>query len=157
MTEGYAIELTVNGRQVSAEVRADETLLEFLRTQLRIIDAKSGCGKGDCGTCTVLLDGLPVKSCIVLAASADGKDVKTLSGMQNEPLVKALQESFVTHGAVQCGFCTPGMILTAASYLNEHKNPSRDDIRRALSGNLCRCTGYKKIVDATQAVARRNE
>ncbi len=156
MMEGYAIELTVNGRRVCAEVRADETLLEFLRTQLRIIDAKLGCGKGDCGTCTVLLDGRPVKSCIVLAASADGKDVKTLSGMQEEPLIKALQESFVTHGAVQCGFCTPGMILTAASYLREHENPSRDDIRRALSGNLCRCTGYKKIVDATEAVAKRN-
>lgn len=149
----YCIQLTVNGRQVRREVNPTQSLLRFLRDGLHLTDVKCGCEKGDCGTCTVILDGQPVKSCLVLAAQADGCSLQTLKGVLAEPLVLELQESFVNHGAVQCGFCTPGMVLTAKSLLEQNPRPDRAEIRRAIAGNLCRCTGYKKIVDAIEAVA----
>lgn len=147
------LELVVNGRKVTAEAAPEETLLVFLRQRLGVTDVKCGCGKGDCGTCTVILDGRPVKSCLVLAAQANGREVLTLKGLEGDALLSALQESFVRHGAIQCGFCTPGMLLVARSFLARNPRPSRSEIREAISGNLCRCTGYQKIVEAIEHVA----
>lgn len=147
------LELVVNGRKVTAEAAPEETLLTFLRQRLGVTDVKCGCGKGDCGTCTVILDGRPVKSCLVLAAQANGREVLTLKGLEGDALLSALQESFVRHGAIQCGFCTPGMLLVARSFLAKNPRPSRSEIREAISGNLCRCTGYQKIVEAIEHVA----
>lgn len=145
------IEVTINGEKISSQVRADESLIKFLRDRLHVLDAKVGCDKGDCGTCTVLMDGKPVKSCTVLAAQADGRVIKTIKGIQDEPLVRKLQESFVKYGAVQCGFCTHGMLIAAKSLLEKNSGPSRNEIKQAISGNLCRCTGYTQIVDAIEA------
>lgn len=118
------------------------------------MDVKEGCGEGVCGTCTVLLDGRPVSSCLVLAPRVEGAQVTTLAGLSRGGQPDPLQEAFVRHGAVQCGFCTPGMVLTAYAYLQEHPAATRDELRRALAGNLCRCTGYVKILDAVEAYAR---
>jgi carbon-monoxide dehydrogenase small subunit len=150
----YRIEIKINGELCSVEVRTLETLLEVLRNRLGMTDVKNGCGKGDCGTCAVILDGKAVNSCLTLAVQADGKEVITLSGIGTEEEPHPLQESFVKYGAIQCGFCSPGMIVSAKALLDEKPQPTRDEIREAISGNLCRCTGYKKIVDAIQDVAR---
>ena len=150
---GYPVELTVNGKKVHSTAEAGETLLRFLRERLGLTDTKCGCEKGDCGTCTVILNGKAVKSCLVLALQANGKTVLTLKGVAREELGRKLQESFVEHGAVQCGFCTPGLIVAARSFLEHHPRPTREQIREAISGNLCRCTGYQKIVDAIYHVA----
>jgi len=147
-----AIKVQVNGKIVESIVSAEASLLEFLRQQGGIVDVKCGCSKGDCGTCTVVFEGQTVKSCLVLAAQANNKEVWTLKGLEEDPLMKKLQESFVRHGAVQCGFCIPGMLVTARGFLLSNPNPSRAAIREAISGNLCRCTGYQKIVDAVWAV-----
>ncbi|MCL5046776.1 MAG: (2Fe-2S)-binding protein [Actinobacteria bacterium] len=150
---GYPLEVTVNGEKIRSTAEAGETLLRFLRRRLGLTDTKCGCEKGDCGTCAVILDGKAVKSCLVLALQANGKEVLTLKGVAREELGRQLQESFVRHGAVQCGFCTPGMIVAAKSFLEHHPRPTREQIREAISGNLCRCTGYQKIVDAIYSVA----
>ncbi|HWQ43487.1 MAG TPA: (2Fe-2S)-binding protein [Desulfosporosinus sp.] len=146
------IRVKVNGSEVNATVSPEESLLEFLRDRVGSYDVKCGCKQGDCGTCTVVLAGQAVKSCLVLAAQADHKEIWTLKGLENDQLMQELQNSFAKHGAVQCGFCTPGMLVTAKSFLEDQPNPSRGQIKAALSGNLCRCTGYKKIVDAVSAV-----
>ncbi|MBC7325533.1 MAG: (2Fe-2S)-binding protein [Moorella sp. (in: Bacteria)] len=148
-----AVTIKVNGRQVTATVYPEESLLDFLRGRVGATEVKCGCNKGDCGTCTVILAGQAVKSCLVLAAQADNKEVWTLKGLAEDALMQELQESFATHGAVQCGFCTPGMLIAARKFLEQHPNPDRLAIKEALAGNLCRCTGYKKIVDAVAAVA----
>lgn len=148
-----AIMVKVNGIEVNATVLPEESLLEFLRDRIGNFDVKCGCKQGDCGTCTVVFAGQAVKSCLVLAAQAHNKEVWTLKGMENDQLMQELQDSFAKYGAVQCGFCTPGMLVTAKSFLELQPNPSRVQIKEALSGNLCRCTGYKKIVDAVSAVA----
>jgi aerobic carbon-monoxide dehydrogenase small subunit len=153
----YSIAISVNGQWMKTEVTALDTLLEVLRNRFGALDVKNGCGQGDCGVCTVLLDGVAVNSCLTLAAQADGKEVTTLKGLGTPDNPHPLQESFVRHGAIQCGFCTSGMVLVAKAFLDENPAPSREEIREAISGNLCRCTGYKKIVDAIEDVAGERE
>ena len=149
----YLIEITLNGEKRKVEVTTPETLLDVLRNKLDATEVKNGCGKGDCGSCAVILDGKAVNSCLTLALQANGKEVVTLKGIGNEEKPHPLQKSFVEHGAIQCGFCTAGMVVSAKALLDQNPRPSRDEIREAISGNLCRCTGYKKIVDAIQDAA----
>jgi carbon-monoxide dehydrogenase small subunit len=149
------VEFTLNGRPRQVDVAPSQTLLRTLRDTLGSMEAKEGCGEGVCGACTVLLDGRPVSSCLVLTPAARGRAVTTVRGLGAEGALHPLQQAFLEHGAVQCGFCTPGMLLTAFAYLQRHAAPTRDEIRRALAGNLCRCTGYTKIVDAVAACAAR--
>ena len=149
----YLIEIKLNGEWQKVEVTAQETLLDVLRDKLRAMDVKNGCGKGDCGACAVILDGKAVNSCLTLAFQANGKEVTTLRGIGNEKDPHPIQKSFIKHGAVQCGFCTAGMVVTAKEFLDKSQNPSRQEIREAISGNLCRCTGYEKIIDAIQNMA----
>ncbi len=145
----------VNGDPVEVGVRDRETLLEVLRGRLGLTGTKQGCDVGDCGSCTVLLDGEPVLSCLTLAADVEGREVLTIEGLARGDGLHPLQQAFLDAGAVQCGYCTPGMILTAKALLDRNPRPSRGEIRAALSGNLCRCTGYRKIVDAVELAARR--
>ena len=147
------IELKVNGESYHVVVEPRRTLLEVLREQLGLTGTKEGCDTGACGTCTVLLDGKPVPSCLVLAVDAQGKDILTIEGMANGPELHPIQKAFVDCGATQCGFCTPGMILTAKALLERNPHPSRAEVREAISGNLCRCTGYVKIIEAIMTVA----
>jgi len=149
----YLIEITLNGEKRKVEVTTRETLLDVLRNKLDATEVKNGCGKGDCGSCAVMLDGKAVNSCLTLALQANGKEVVTLKGIGSEEKPHPLQKSFVQHGAIQCGFCTAGMVVSAKALLDQNPRPSRDEIREAISGNLCRCTGYKKIVDAIQETA----
>jgi aerobic carbon-monoxide dehydrogenase small subunit len=149
------IALTVNGEAHEAEVWAGESLLTALRDRLGLPGSKNACEQGECGSCSVLLDGTLVCSCLVLAAQADGHDVVTVEGLAAEDGLHPVQEAFVEAGAVQCGFCTPGLVVAAADLLQENRDPSDDEIREALSGNLCRCTGYQKILDAVRMAAAR--
>lgn len=153
----YQIEITLNGEQRQVEVTAHETLLDILRDKLGATEVKNGCGKGDCGACAVILDGTAVNSCLTLAVQANGKEVTTLRGIGTEEKPHSLQKSFVEHGAIQCGFCTAGMIVSAKALLDQIPRPSRDEIKEAISGNLCRCTGYKKIVEAIQDAAHKGQ
>ena len=146
--------LVINRRPRDVDVEPHRTLLEVLRDTLGIFDAKEGCNEGVCGACTVLLDGQPVSSCLLLAVATRGQPITTVRGLDDEGL-HPLQEAFLEHGAVQCGFCTPGMLLTALAFLEQNPHPDREAIRTALEGNLCRCTGYTKIVDAITEYARR--
>jgi carbon-monoxide dehydrogenase small subunit len=148
------LRFTLNGRAREVEVRPHQTLLEVLRDTLGNFDAKEGCGEGVCGACTVLLDGRPVSSCLTLAPLAEGRRLTTVRGLERDGQLHPLQEAFLRHGAAQCGFCTPGMLLTACWHLERNPGAGRDAIREALAGNLCRCTGYTKIVDAVEACAR---
>ncbi|MFH1060145.1 MAG: (2Fe-2S)-binding protein [Pseudomonadota bacterium] len=149
-----AITLIINGREHDVLTAANRTLAQVLREDLGLTGAKQGCGVGDCGSCTVLLDGAPVNSCLVLAVQATGKAVTTIEGLADGAKLHPIQEAFVQHGAIQCGFCTPGMILSAKALLEEEASPDDARIRQALSGNLCRCTGYQKIVEAVDAAAK---
>ena len=144
------ITLTVNGQEREADVPSATMLVELLREHLGLVGTKVGCGHGECGACTVLLDGEPVNSCLVFAAQCDGREVTTSEGLRRNGALDRIQNAFVDAGAVQCGFCTPGMIMSAAALLASNPAPSRDEIEEAISGNLCRCTGYVKIVDAVQ-------
>ncbi len=146
--------LTINGRPREAEARPEQTLLSVLRDTLGIFDVKEGCNEGVCGACTVLLDGRPASSCLVLAASVRGRRITTVSGLEHDGGLHPLQTAFLHHGAVQCGFCTPGMLLTGLAFLERHPRADREALRTALAGNLCRCTGYTKILDALEAYAR---
>ncbi|MCL4459529.1 MAG: (2Fe-2S)-binding protein [Chloroflexi bacterium] len=148
------IELTVNGHRHILEISPTDTLLRVIREQLHLSGTKVGCEEGDCGACTVLIDGQAVNSCLVLAAQADGCSILTIEGLGSATRLHPLQESFVRYGAVQCGYCTPGMLLSAKALLDRYPNPSRQMIREAISGNLCRCTGYMRIIEAIEAVAR---
>jgi len=147
------ISLTVNGKVYEVAVKPNQTLVDFLRDELDLIGTKKGCEMGDCGSCTVLMDGRPVNSCLVLAVQANGREIQTIEGLESPEGLHPIQKAFVDKGAIQCGFCTPGMILTAKSLLEKNPSPDRDEIRRAISGNLCRCTGYQKIVDAIEAAS----
>jgi carbon-monoxide dehydrogenase small subunit len=147
------IELTVNGEIREVAVKANDTLLEVLREKLSLIGTKEACGMGECGACTVLIDGKPVLSCLTLAVDANGKEIITIEGVSSPKGLDAVQESFINQGAVQCGYCTPGMVLTAKDLLSRNPSPSEEQIRAAISGNLCRCTGYTKIVEAIQAAS----
>jgi aerobic carbon-monoxide dehydrogenase small subunit len=146
------IELKVNGNRYDVIVSPQDLLADVLRKKLGLTGTKKGCGEGDCGTCTVIVDGSPLLSCITLAMACQGKDIVTIEGLETDGQLHPLQQAFVDHGAVQCGFCTPGMILSAKALLDKNPNPSREQIKRGLSGNLCRCTGYTKIVEAVEAV-----
>jgi len=148
-----AITFTLNGRPREVQVPAHRTLLDVLRDDLGALEVKEGCGEGVCGTCTVLLDDEPVSACLVLIPRVAGRRITTVRGLGEGEALHPLQEAFATHGAAQCGFCIPGMLLTAYAFLREHPTPSREEIRRAIAGNLCRCTGYAKIIDAIARVA----
>jgi len=155
--EKKEIELRVNGVPYQIRIAPHRTLLEVLREELFLTGAKEGCGMGDCGACTVIVDGKPILSCITLAVEVAGKEVTTIEGLSREGVLHPLQEAFMKHGAIQCGFCTPGMILTSKAFLDECDHPSEPEIRKAMAGNLCRCTGYVKIVKAIQRVAQNKE
>jgi len=148
------VSLHVNGRPRDVDVEPNQTLLAVLRDTLGIFDVKEGCGEGVCGACTVLLDGRPVSSCLLLAASAAHRAITTVRGLEDEGDLHPLQQAFLRHGAVQCGFCTPGMLLTGLAFLQNHPGADRAALRHAIEGNLCRCTGYAKILDALEAYAR---
>ena len=145
--------LRINGRTRDVDVEPNRTLLEILRDTLGIFDVKDGCSEGVCGACTVLLDGRPASSCLVLAVATRGRAITTVRGLERDGELHPLQEAFLRHGAVQCGFCTPGMLLTALAFLEGQPRPEREAIRAALEGNLCRCTGYAKIIDAIEDYA----
>jgi len=147
------IEFTLNGRKIILDVAPDRRAVDVLREALDLTGTKEGCGAGECGACTILVDGVNRLSCLMLAIQLAGREITTIEGLAREDGIHPLQEAFVQHGAVQCGFCTPGMILGAAVLLRDNPHPSRDEIRQGISGNLCRCTGYQKIVDAVAAVA----
>jgi carbon-monoxide dehydrogenase small subunit len=147
------IELTVNGERAEADVWEGESLLFALRESLGLPGSKNACEQGECGSCSVLLDGELVCSCLVLAAQADGHDVVTVEGVAEDGSLHRVQEAFLAAGAVQCGFCTPGLIVATVDLLDHTPSPTDDQIREALSGNLCRCTGYQKIFDAVRAAA----
>jgi carbon-monoxide dehydrogenase small subunit len=148
------IHITVNHRPIDLEVQPNQTLLEVIREELHLTGTKAGCLVGDCGTCTVLLDGKPVNSCLVLAVQADGKQMTTIEGIETPQGLHPLQTAFVEKGAIQCGYCTPGMILSAKSLLDRNPRAGETEIRKAISGNLCRCTGYQKIVEAIVFASR---
>jgi aerobic carbon-monoxide dehydrogenase small subunit len=149
------MKLKVNGVAYEEEIDHRRTLLEVLREHLGLLGTHKGCDEGQCGACTVLIDGKPVNSCLVLAASAQGKEIITIEGLAEGEKLHPVQEAFVEAGAIQCGFCTPGMIMSAKAFLDENARPTREDVKRAISGNLCRCTGYFQIIDAVMMAAER--
>jgi carbon-monoxide dehydrogenase small subunit len=151
------LRMKVNGRPVEVQVDPTWTLLRVLREKLGMTGTKKGCEQGDCGACTVLLDGKAVNACLVMALQAEGKAVETVEGLGTPDRLHPLQKSFIQHGAVQCGFCTSGMLLSALALLRKNPNPTVEEIRRGISGNLCRCTGYVKIVKAIQDVSAFQE
>ena len=148
-----AHQLTVNGREHDVYAEPNRSLLEVVRDELRLTGAKEGCGTGDCGACTVLVDGRTVTSCLVLAPDAQGREITTIEGLANAEQLHPMQQAFIETGGVQCGFCIPGMILSATALLEANPHPTRDEIRVGIAGNLCRCTGYRKIVDAIESAA----
>ncbi len=144
----------LNGQEVTVEIKPDALLLGVLRDQLELTGTKEACGEGECGACTVLLDGEPVTSCLVPALKAQGRTVMTVEGLTSEGELHPLQRAFIDHGAVQCGYCTPGMLMSAKALLDRNPHPSEEEIKHAVSGNLCRCTGYVKIIEAIKAASR---
>ncbi len=149
----YKINIYVNGQKYEEYVDAKTTLLDLLRDGLGLTGTNKGCGTGDCGACTVLMNGNAVNSCLVLAVDADGSQVTTIEGLDHDGTLDPLQQAFIDEGAVQCGFCTPGMIMVAKDFINKNPNPTEEDYKAAISGNLCRCTGYVKILKAIKKVA----
>jgi carbon-monoxide dehydrogenase small subunit len=147
------ITCTVNGEERSVLADSRDTLLELLRQRLGLTGTKEGCSNGNCGTCTVLMDGAPINACLVLALEAPGRDVVTIEGIGSSRGLHAIQQALVAHGGTQCGFCTPGIVLSAKALLDQKPKPTEADIRHAIAGNLCRCTGYGKIVEAIAAAA----
>ncbi|MDD3204105.1 MAG: (2Fe-2S)-binding protein [Pygmaiobacter massiliensis] len=144
---------TVNGTLVERMVEDDTTLLTLLREELGLTGTKEGCGEGDCGACTVLVDDTSVNSCLFLALLAEGRSITTIEGIEQDGELSDIQQAFIDHGAIQCGFCSPGMIVSVSHLLNQNPEPSEEEIRRGMSGNLCRCTGYQQMVEAVQEVA----
>jgi carbon-monoxide dehydrogenase small subunit len=143
-----ALTMKLNGEEVTVQVKPSALLVEVLRDQLELTGTKVACGEGECGACTVLLDGEPVNSCLVPALKIQGREVMTVEGLAPLGELHPLQKAFVEHGAVQCGYCTPGMLMSAKALLDHNPNPTEEEVRQAISGNLCRCTGYAKIVEA---------
>lgn len=154
MKEFHTIELELNGRKVRKDIPANLTLLDLIRKELNLNGSKKGCDNGNCGSCTILMDGKPVNSCMTLAVQADGKSILTIEGLSDGKLLHPIQEAFIEKGAVQCGFCTPGMVMSAKGLLDKNPTPTKDEIREGLSGNYCRCTGYAKIIDAVTHSAK---
>jgi carbon-monoxide dehydrogenase small subunit len=152
----YPLDMTVNGRSVTVEINADELLVDVLRDRLGLIGTKVGCNEGECGACTVIMDGNPVLSCLVPALRAQGRQITTIEGLSDRDALHPLQQAFVEHGAVQCGYCIPGFIMSAKALLDVNPHPTREEIKEAIAGNLCRCTGYVKIIEAIEAVADQN-
>ncbi len=150
------LRLTVNGRLLDKEIEESIRLLDVLRDEMLLTGSKEGCGIGECGACTVILDGKAVNSCMVLALSADGGVVETVEGLGRRDKLHPIQAAFLDNHALQCGFCTPGMLMSAKALLDENPNPSEAEIKEAISGNLCRCTGYVQIVDAIKDAAGRS-
>jgi len=148
------IRLTLNGTQRIVEIEDNETLLDVLRFKLKEMSVKSACWKGECGLCTVLMNGKPVKSCLVLAAEADGAEIVTATGLMKNGELSPIQKSFVEHGALQCGFCTPAFVVAAHYFLENNPNPTREEVKKFISGLLCRCTGYAQIIDAIMDAAK---
>jgi len=151
--EKRLIQLRVNGEEYDVAVTPNETLVEVLRERLELTGTKAGCGEGACGTCTILLDGKPVRSCLTLAIEVQGKEIVTIEGLAKGMELHPVQKAFIEHGAIQCGFCSPAMILTSKALLDENPHPTEEEVRRAISGVVCRCTGYAKIVEAVLAAA----
>jgi carbon-monoxide dehydrogenase small subunit len=150
------ITVTVNNQEYELAVEPNLTLLDLLRYRLELTGTKKGCDEGDCGACTVIMNGKAVSSCLVLAVQADGKEILTIEGMETEEGIHPIQQAFIDNGAIQCGFCTPGMILSAKALLDRNPHPSEEEIRTAISGNLCRCTGYQKIVEAIEEAGAKS-
>lgn len=148
------ITLNINNKVYNTEVKPTDTLLFVLREKLHLTGTKYGCGEGECGACSIIMDGLLVNSCTILAPQAQGKEIITIEGHENDELIRKLQDAFITEGAVQCGYCTPGMIMAGRALLKNNPDPSVDEIREGISGNLCRCTGYVKIVKAIESVSQ---
>ena len=148
------ISFTINGLATEVKVDPSMRLLDVIRDVLNLTGTKEGCGEGECGACTVLVDGKPVDSCLVLIGQVQGRSITTIEGLSKGKELHPLQKAFIEEGAIQCGYCTPGMILSAKALLDENPNPTEEDIRRSISGNLCRCTGYQKIVRAIQVASR---
>lgn len=148
--------MTVNGNEIDVAVTPNTTLLEVLRDDLGFTGVKEGCSEGVCGACTVLMNGAPIRSCLTLALEAEGASVTTIEGLASRGRLHPVQQAFVDQGAVQCGFCTPGMILSSKALLDRSPHPTDDEIKTALAGNFCRCTGYKKILDAVRSVATQS-
>ncbi|MBF0527329.1 MAG: (2Fe-2S)-binding protein [Deltaproteobacteria bacterium] len=151
------INFILNGREIELAVPSDVRVVDLLREELELTGTKESCGSGECGACTILVDGQSRLSCLMLAAQLQGREVTTIEGLAGNEGRHPVQEAFVQAGAVQCGFCTPGMVLAAVDLLGRRPDPSRSEIREGLSGNLCRCTGYQKIVDAVEMAVRREE
>ena len=148
------IKFTLNKKHVSAKIESNIRLIDLLRDKFNLTGTKEGCGVGECGACTVLMNGRAVNSCLVIAAQADGSDIVTIEGISNGDVLNPLQKNFLSHGAVQCGFCTPGMVLSASALLDQKPNPTEEEIKDAIAGNLCRCTGYKQIIEAVKETAK---
>ncbi len=149
------VTLRVNGETYELPVDVRRTLLEVLRDELNLTGTKEGCGTGDCGACTVLLDGVPIASCLTLVVEAQGKEISTIEGLARGGQLHPLQRAFIDHGAIQCGFCTPGIIMSAKALLDKNPQPTEAEVREAISGNYCRCTGYTKIVEAVLATSQK--
>ncbi len=155
--EKMILNFSVNDEAVSVQVYPHETLLRVLREKLRLTSVKEGCGIGECGACTVILDGKAVNSCLVLAASVEGKAVQTTEGLSKGGKLHPLQQAFIDHFSLQCGFCTPGFLMTAKALLDENPHPTREEIKVAISGNVCRCTGYHQIIDAIASISEEKQ
>ena len=151
--EKHKVTLRVNREEYELLIYPHRTLAEVLRDELQLTGTKLSCSEGSCGSCTVLLDNIPVRSCLLLAADVEGKEITTIEGLAQNGKLHPIQEAFVDHYAIQCGFCTPGMILTAKALLDKNPHPTEEEIRNAISGNICRCTGYAKIVEAIKAAS----
>jgi len=153
----HKISFSVNGERYELEVAANQTLLRLLREDLGMTGTKCACERGDCGTCTVLLDGEPVKSCLVLAVEVDGREVTTIEGISKGGDITPLQRAFIEHGAVQCGFCTPAFIVAGETLLKRNPHPTEEEVKEAIGGILCRCTGYRQIIDAIMDASKKGE
>ena len=153
--EKVSISFKINGKDVEMRVKPWQTLLEFLRDELHLTGTKEGCSNGNCGACTVILDGAAIDSCLALAIEANGHEIVTIEGLAEDDHLHPLQQAFIDYGALQCGFCTPGFIMSSKAFLDKHPKPTEEELRMGIAGNLCRCTGYDKIIRAIMSVAQQ--